>query len=81
MDWQGRCSQLVSLIDPGRSFGPGVFEALDDAAWSTLVGELRDLAMTEGKLAAAAQAAAQAAAVRAAAVAKLTAEERAALGV
>lgn len=79
--WQGRASQLVNLVDPERSFGPGAFESLDDAAWAALVVELRGKALTNEKVILARQAEAQKAADRQAALAKLTAKEREALGV
>lgn len=41
MDWQGRASQLVNLIDPGRGFRAGEFESLDDTQWAALVTDLR----------------------------------------
>lgn len=80
MDWQGRASQLVNLIDPERSFGRGEFENLDDAAWASLVAELRAKALTEEKLNEIRQREAQKAADRQAALSKLTAKEREALG-
>jgi hypothetical protein len=78
--WQGRASQLVSLIDPGRSFKAGEFEALDDAAWAALVAELRGKALTNEKIELARQAEAQKLADKQAALAKLTAKEREVLG-
>lgn len=80
-DWQGRCSALVNLIDPLRSFKAGEFEKLDDAAWAALVAELRGKALTDEKLELARQAEAQKVADKQAALAKLTAREREALGV
>lgn len=80
MDWQARAAQLVDIIDPGRFFGPRVFENLDDAAWEALVVELRGKALTEEKLALARQAEAQKAADRQAALAKLTQKDRESLG-
>lgn len=80
-DWQGRCSALVNLIDPERSFKAGEFENLDDAAWAALVAELRGKALTNEKVILAQQAEAQKASDRQAALAKLTAKEREALGV
>lgn len=50
MDWQGRASQLVNLIDPERSFKAGEFEALDDKAWAALVTELRGRAATDARV-------------------------------
>ena len=47
MDWQGRASQLINLIDPERSFRAGEFEALDDSAWAALVLDLRAKAGTD----------------------------------
>lgn len=80
MDWQGRCSALVNLIDPLRSFKAGEFEALDDAAWAALVAELRGKALTNEKIILAQQAEAQKAADKQAALAKLSAKDREALG-
>lgn len=80
-DWQGRCSALVNLIDPLRSFKAGEFEALDDAAWAALVVELRGKALTNEKVIMARQAEAQKLADKQAALAKLTAKEREALGI
>lgn len=81
MDWQGRASQLVNLIDPERGFAAGEFEKLDDAAWATLITELRNKALTTEKLELARQADAQRITDKQAALAKLTAKEREALGV
>lgn len=80
-DWQGRCSALVNLIDPAKSFKAGEFEALDDKAWAALVAELRGKALTNEKLELARQAEAQKVVDKQAALAKLTAREREALGV
>lgn len=79
--WQARASQLVNLIDPGRSFKAGEFESLDDAAWAALVAELRGKALTNEKVELARQAEAQKLADKQAALAKLTTKEREALGV
>lgn len=80
MDWQGRASQLVNLIDPERGFKAGEFESLDDKAWVALVAELRTKALTNEKLAEIRQKEAQKAADRAAALAKLSAKDKEALG-
>lgn len=81
MDWQGRASQLVNLIDPERGFKAGEFESLDDKAWAALVAELRGKALTDDKIAEIQQREAQKLADRRAALAKLTAKERESLGV
>lgn len=80
MDWQGRASQLVNLIDPGRSFAAGEFESLDDVAWTALVADLRAKALTNEKLADIQQREADKQAEKAAALSKLTAKEREVLG-
>lgn len=81
MDWQGRASQLVSLIDPERGFAAGEFESLDDKAWAALVAELRGKALTNEKIELVRQSEAQKIADKQTALAKLTAKEREALGV
>jgi hypothetical protein len=80
MDWQGRASELINLIDPERSFKRGEFESMDDAAWATLVAELRAKALTEEKLAEIRQREAQKEQQRAAALSKLSKTEKEALG-
>lgn len=80
MDWQGRASQLVNLIDPERPFRAGEFEALDDEAWATLVAELRGKALTNEKLDEVRQREEARQAQRTAAMAKLSPAERTALG-
>ena len=79
MDWQGRASQLVNLIDPERSFRAGEFDALDDEAWGALVTELRGKALTSEKLDEIRQREETRQQARAAALAKLSPAERAAL--
>ena len=79
MDWQGRASQLINLIDPERSFRAGEFEALDDEAWATLVTELRGKALTNEKLDEIRQREVTRQQARAGALAKLTPAEREAL--
>lgn len=80
-DWQGRCSRLVALLLPERSFKAGEFEALDDVAWAALEADLRAAAQTDARLVLASQAIEARKAARAAALNKLTTDERAALGV
>jgi len=79
MDWQGRASELVNLIDPTRSFRAGEFESLTDEEWSDLVTELRVKARVDDKLELARQDREAREALRESALAKLTPEELEAL--
>lgn len=81
IDWQGRCSRLVALLLPDRAFKAGEFEALDGPAWNALEAEFRNAAKTDARLMLAEQAIEDRKAARTAALGKLTADERAALGV
>ncbi len=80
-DWQGRCSRLVALLLPERSFKAGEFESLDGPAWDALEAELRGAAKTDARIELARQALADRETKRAAALTKLTPAEREALGV
>lgn len=80
-DWQGRCSRLVALLLPERSFKAGEFESLDGPAWDALEAEFRGAAKTDARIELAEQAIAAKQAAKTAALGKLTAAERAALGV
>jgi len=81
MDWQGRASELVNLIDPTRSFRAGEFENLTDEQWRDLVNDLRGKARVDDKLELAKQRREAREAARVDALAKLTLEEREALGI
>ena len=81
IDWQGRCSRLVALLLPDRTFKAGEFEALDGPEWNALEAAFRDAAKTDARLALAEQAIEDRKAARVVALGKLTADERAALGV
>jgi len=79
MDWQGRASELVNLIDPTKSFRAGEFENLSDSDWRDLVNDLRDKARVDDKLELARQDREAREALRESALAKLTPEELEAL--
>jgi oligoendopeptidase F len=79
MDWQGRASELVNLIDPTRSFAAGEFENLTDEQWRDLVTDLRVKVRVDDKLELARQERLAREAARETALAKLTPEEIAAL--
>lgn len=79
-NWQGRCSRLVALLLPDRSFKAGEFEKLDDPAWAALEADFRNAAKTDARLALTEQAIEDRKAAKAAALAKLTTTEREALG-
>lgn len=81
IDWQGRCSRLVAMLLPERSFKAGEFESLDGPAWDALEAEFRNAAKTDARIELAEQAIEARKAARVAALNKLTAAERAALGV
>ncbi|MBX3459992.1 MAG: hypothetical protein KF696_08505 [Planctomycetes bacterium] len=49
MDWQDRCSQLVGLLLPARTFTAGEFENLTDAQWDALMAEARAAAKTDAR--------------------------------